>query len=435
MFFFRTKVVHKLDPGLPFRVAHTCLTYKWLSVKPPFRITFVELVVLSSFRWLDRVIQRIINQAIASVKNASRNRSQLYEKRRKIDQFLEAFEKKQTQAVAGLHEFQRTLQHRALRKLSAYLSSEEVKARFTSWTLDEVPGSEGNWHDTVQEIKNLLSKRLREFIQQWEEDNKVFANAYKSLVEHVQSLFNFFEGQLRNLEIAITADVDSENLDELLEDQDIPLAAKIFIGFTSPIWVPLGLVALVITAPVLGFAATKMKLKERKTVKYYEGDKCAFLREVSEYYLEDSKEEKDLELFVKEQMKEAEFFLKQIEARLPELIDEGKMLRNQYVAETSSQKEISERYQPIIDEGSHLRGRLAEYGFKEVRATDISTDNLKWKEDTSSRLGYGAFGVVYKGNMKRNEEAYTVVALKMYNDVLDAKNNASLFMSEVQILR
>ena len=134
------------------------------------------------------------------------------------------------EAVAGLHQFQRTLEPGALKKLSAYLSSEEVKARFTSWTLDEVPGSEGNWDDTTKEINNLLSKRLREFIQQWEEDNKVFANAYKSLVQHVQGLFNFFEGQLRNLEIAITADViDSENLEELLEDDDIPLAGKIFI--------------------------------------------------------------------------------------------------------------------------------------------------------------------------------------------------------------
>ena len=431
MLFFRTKAVHKLNPG----GLHTCLTYKWLSVKPPFRITFVALVVLSSFRWLDRVIQRIINQAKASVKNASRNRSQLDEKKRRIDQFLEAFEKKQMEAVAGLHQFQRTLEHGALQRLSTYLSSEDVKARFTSWTLDEVPRSEGNWNDTVNKIENLLLKRLREFIEQWEEDNKVFANAHKSLVQHVQGLFNFFEGQLRNLETAITADVDSENLEELLEDEDIPLAGKIFIGFTSPLWIPLSIVALVITAPLLGFVATKMKLRERKEVKNYEDNKCAFLKKVSKKYLEDSKEEKHLELLAKEQMKDAKLFLKQIEARLPELIEEGKMLRNQYVAETRSQKDISDRFQPIIDEGSHLRGRLAEYGFKEVRATDISTDNLTWKEDTSSRLGCGAFGVVYRGNMKRNEDVYTVVALKMYKDVLDAKNNASLFMSEVQILR
>ena len=369
------------------------------------------------------------------MKDASRNRTELYKKKRRIDQFLQAFERKQKEAVADLHQFQRTLEHGALQKLSAYISSEEVEARFTSWTLHEVPRSEGNWDDTEKKIKNLLSKRLQEFIEQWEEDNKVFANAYKSLVEHVKRLFNFFEGQLRNLEIAITADVDSENLEELLEDKGIPLALKIFIGFTCPIWIPLGLLALVIIAPGLGVAVNTQLWEERKKVKNYEQDKRAFLRKVSKEYLEDFKEEKDLEPFVKDQMKEAKFFLEQIEACLPELIEEGKMLRNQYVAETRSQKDISDRFQQIIDEGSHLGGRLAEYGFKEVRAAYISTDNLTWKEDTSSCLGRGTFGIVYRGNMKTNEEVYTIVALKMYNDVLDAKSNASLFMSEVQILR
>ena len=86
---------------------------------------------------------------------------------------------------------------------------------------------------------------------------------------------------------------------------DIPLAGKIFIGFTSPIWIPLSIVALVITAPLLGFIATKMKLKDRKEVKDYKDDTCAFLRKVSKRYLEDSKEEKGLELLAKEQMKDA----------------------------------------------------------------------------------------------------------------------------------
>ena len=109
------------------------------------------------------------------------------------------------------------------------------------------------------------------------------------------------------------------------------------------------------------------------------------------------------------------------------------MLCNQLRDETRSQQDIRKRYQPIMDEGSHLRGRLAEFGFKEVRVTDISGDNLNWKEDTSSCLGCGAFGAVYQGVMKREEKSYTV-ALKVYNEVLNAKN-ASLFMAEVQMLR
>ena len=157
------------------------------------------------------------------------------------------------------------------------------------------------------------------------------------------------------------------------------------------------------------------------------------MREVSAVYLEDMREKKLLKPFVKEQMKEAKVCLQQIEARLPELIEADKMLCNQLRDETRSQQDITERYQPIKDEASHLRGRLAEFGFKEVRATDISADNLNWKEDTSSRLGCGAFAAVYQGQMKRDEKSYTV-ALKVYKEVLDAKN-ASFFMAEVQMLR
>ena len=157
------------------------------------------------------------------------------------------------------------------------------------------------------------------------------------------------------------------------------------------------------------------------------------MREASAVYLENVIDDKWLKPFVKEQMKEAKIFLKQIEARLPELIEADKMLCKQLCDETRSQREITERYRPIMDEGSHLRGRLAEFGFKEVQATDISADNLEWKEDVPSPVGCGALGVVYQAKMKRNK-AYITVALKVYQSVLDAQN-ASHFMAEVQILR
>ena len=121
------------------------------------------------------------------------------------------------------------------------------------------------------------------------------------------------------------------------------------------------------------------------------------------------------------------------QARLPELIEADKLLCKQLCDETRLQREITELYKPIMDEGSHLRGRLAEFGFKEVRATDISADNLEWKEDVPSPVGCGALGVEYQAKMKRNK-AYITVALKVYQSVLDAQN-ASHFMAEVQILR
>ena len=393
--------------------------------------TNVVLFVVLSFRWLDYLFSRIIFQARAFVMNASRDRDKVIQKMGEIVNRVEAIEEQQSEVVADLYQYLRARTNVALQKLSEYLSSEQVKTRFTSWTLDEVPSSEDAWEATENQIAKVLSRRLREFIEYWEEDNKVFANTRAPLVQHFQTRYNFVEGQLRNLQNAITAD------DIVLEDQlpetNFSLTEKKIIVETSPIWVPHGLIALVIGVPVYGIMDIRSKLEDRKKAKNYEEDKCGFMREASARYLEDMREKKMLKPFVKEQMKEAKVCLKQIEARLPELIEADKMLCNQLRDETRSQQDIRKRYQPIMDEGSHLRGRLAEFGFKEVRVTDISGDNLNWKEDTSSRLGCGAFAAVYQGQMKRDEKSYTV-ALKVYKEVLDAKN-ASFFMAEVQMLR
>ena len=391
-------------------------------------------VVLSSSRWLDQLLSRIVYQAKAFVMNASRDRSKVDEKMRIIAHRLKLIEEQQSEVVADLHRYLKERVNGALRELSQYLSSEEVQASFTSWTLDEAPESEDTWESTRNEIMKVQSNRLRDFIEQWEEDNKVFANARSSLVQHFQSRYNFVEGQLRNLQSAITADkkVASDNLTEL-SDSVFSLTEKVIIGVTSPIWVPLGLVAVVIGAPIYGLMAARSKLEDRKKIKMYEKDKCAFMRDMSAGYLENVIEEKSLKPFVKEQLKEAEVCLQQIQARLPELIKADRLLCNQLRDETRSKKEITERYQPIMDEGSHLRGQLAVFGFIEVQATHISTKNLTWSERSSSFLGRGASANVYSGKMKTKGN-FSTVALKVYNEVLDAKN-ASQFMSEVQILR
>ena len=366
--------------------------------------------------------------------NVYRDRDKVFLRTKKIADRIKEIEKEQSKVIADLNVYRKKRVNGALRELSEYLSSEVVKARFTLWTKDEVPAPENSWEVTENQIAKVLSKRLREFLEQWEEDKQVFAGARASIEQHFQERYNFMEGQLRHLQNAITVDITDISEDQLqLSQANFSLTERVAIGVTSPIWVPLGLVALVIGVPIYGIMAVISKLEDRKKMGNYEEDKCAFMREASAVYLERVREDKWLKPFVKEQMKEAKIFLKQIEARLPELIEADKMLCKQLCDETRSQREITERYRPIMDEGSDLRGRLAEFGFKEVRATDISADNLEWKEDVPSTVGCGAFGVVYQAKMKRNK-AYITVALKVYQSVLDAQN-AGPFMAEVQILR
>jgi len=399
---------------------------------------------------------------------ASRDHAAVANKMDLITHRLLQIEEKQTEMMEKLHYHLKARVNGAVHELSEYLKSDDVRARFTTWTKDEVPKAESSWELTISNITKVLENRLREIIEHWEEDKQAFSDARKSLFQHFQQRYNFVEGQLRNLQGAVTADeldipesdpaakpsftkgekviigvASPKKLEDKNDDLDVPESIppkegltteeKVFIGVTIPIWVPVGLVTLVIGAPVVGIQEIKNKIEDKSRIKKYERDKCAFMAETSADYLNDATNESVLNLFVKEQLKEAELCLKKIEARIPELIEADKMLCRQLVDVRSLQKEIIELYQPIMDEASDVRGHMAVFALKEIRAVDISSEELDWEEDMSSRLGAGAFATVYQGKMTRQGEEQPV-ALKVCSEVLDAKN-ASLVMAEVELLR
>jgi len=365
--------------------------------------------------------------------NASRDHDKVANKMALIIFRLLRIEEKQTEVMEELRRYLKTRVNGAVQKLGEYLKSDGVRAFFTTWTLDEVPKAESSWEVTKSNITKVLENRLREIIEHWEEDHEVFSNARKSLLQHFQQRYNFVEGQLRNLQGAVTND-DVDAPESIPPDEGLTMAQKVAIGVTSPIWVPLTLVALVIGSPVVGILAIKNKIEDKSKIKKYERDKCAFMAETSADYLDDVTNESVLKLYVKDQLKEAKLCLKQIEARIPELIEADKMLFRQLGDERRSQKEIKELYQPMMNEASDIRGHLAVFALKEIRAIDISSEELDWKEDMSPRLGVGAFATVYQGKMRRRGREEKTVALKVCSEVLDAKN-ASLIMAEVELLR
>ena len=137
---------------------------------------------------------------------------------------------------------------------------------------------------------------------------------------------------------------------------------------------------------------------------------------------------------MKDQLKEAKLCLKQIEARIPELIQVDKMLLEQLRDEGRSKEEIKELYQPIMDEASDIRGHLAVFALNGTRAIDIRSEELDWKEEVSSHLGSGSFAAVYQGKMRRQGEEGQTVALKVYRKELDS-HNAIPIMEEVELFR
>ena len=364
--------------------------------------------------------------------NASRDQDKVADKMGLIIFRLLEIEERQNEVMEGLHRYLKTRTNGAVQKLGEHLKSREARDRFTTWTLDEVPKVERSWEVTKSKITQALQNRLHEIIEHWEEEHQVFSDARQSLLRYFQQRYNFVEGQLRNLQGAVTND-DLDVPESIPVDGGLTITEKVVIGVTSPLWVPLSLVALIIGVPVVGILAIKNKMEDRRRIQEYERDKCAFMLQTSEDYLDGVTNERVLKAFVKDQLKEAKSCLKQIEARIPELIEADKMLCKQLGDERRSKEEIKKLYQPIIDEASNIRGHLAVFAFKEIRTVDICSKELDWKEDTSCRLGSGTFAIVYQGKMTWKGKEQTV-ALKVCNEVLDVKN-ASLIMAEVDLLR
>ena len=351
---------------------------------------------------------------------------------RMIVRRLDAIETQQSKVMEELTEDLNRRVRSAHTQLLQYLSTEDVRKRFTHWTLDDVPRAEMSWKATENQIRETLSRRLRDIIEQWEEDNKVFSDARESLLKEFQQRYNFVEEQLRNLHSFVIDDNVGDTAASYT-DSGIPVAAKVVIGITSPIWIPLSLVALVIGAPIVGIMTLKEKVQDQKRLKRYKEDGCAFMKEVSAVYLDNANNKNVLAVFVKKQLREAELFLERIEARIPELIQADKMLCEQLNDEGRRQKQLLDLYLSILDKAPELRGNLAVFGFKDVFGEDISCKKLDWEEDESHRLGSGAFGVVYKGTMTKDGRNQPV-ALKLYKKAL-YHMNACEILAEVELLR
>ena len=384
-------------------------------------------------RWFDYLLARMALHTKAFIRNSSEDRKNVIDRMKFITDRLQSIEREQGTVRKQLQLHLQKMTDKAVNALSTYLKSPKVMQQFCSWTLVVVPRTKESWEITQNYIQKALMRRLREKIEEWEEKNHVFSDARASLIQHFQERFSYVEGQLRVLEGSVLAGDAASSASNLLVLDDFSVAEKVGIGVASPISVPVSLVVLVVGVPLVGAIALKEKIENWNKTRQYNKDRCAFMAKASQEYLNESAEEQHLKSFVMEQLKEAQVCLKQVLDRIPQLIEEDKMLCQQLSNENRSKKEVEDLYTPLLEKSVQIRGEMALFGIKEVRTMDISCDDLEWQDDAP--LGSGAFASVYRGKLRiRGKDKPVDVAVKVWNDKLD-EVTASGFISETEILR
>ena len=329
-------------------------------------------------RWLEYLLARMAFHTKAFIRNSSEDRKNVIDRMTFITDRLQSIERQQDTISKDLRLHLQNKTDNAVTALSTYLKSPIVKQQFSSWKLDEVPKTREIWEMTKNDIEKALEKRLREKIEEWEEKNHVFSDARTSLIQYFEEKFRYVEDQLRMLEGSVLAEGAASSARGPVASDDLSVAGKVVIGVTSPIWFPVGLVVLVVSVPVLGAIAAKGKLKNWNKTRQYNNDKCAFMTKASQEYLNEAAEEQHLKSFVMEQLREARVCLKQVLDRIPQLIEEDKMLCRQLTDENRSKKEVEDFFTPLLEKSVQIRDEMALFGIKEVHTMDISCDDLEW---------------------------------------------------------
>ena len=356
------------------------------------------------------------------VANALRSPEEIDKRIEKIVRRLKQIEKDEKKVINDFHKLFNDEVNSVVRRLSKHLSSDDIEARFTSWSLDEAPDENGSWDEVEEKVNNVLCSRFYEIVEQWEEDNKVFANANLLLMQQFQDYYDDVEFQLQNLQSeAAGDDINMKSGKEAFKFR--------FSSVQKFIW-RIKNVAYGLTS----YFQIRMSNLLRKGLKTVHGSVKYLYRDllsrVSLDILAAGKDEKKLKPFVEGNLNEAKLFLDHLEARLPELIEADRQLYELLMKKKTERS----RYKTMLDEVTEQRRQLSRFGITGVCAAKIKHKELDWKEDGSSCLGVGSFAVVYQGTMKRDGKNVTAVALKVWNDALDF-NNAIEIMEEIKNLR
>ena len=203
--------------------------------------------------------------------------------------------------------------------------------------------------------------------------------------------------------------------------------AKVVIGVTSPIWLPVGIAGLVIGMPVYGAITLKRKVSEKMNLDKYSEDPRSFLEKQSKVFLASLTQDKVLQ-YAEKQMEKSKNILSKYASFIPMLIEANQKMVSHLKSETRKQDEILQLYEPIESKARDIQEKMASLGI-ELQLAAVDSSDLEWKNDNTSCLGEGEFSCVYKGKLRNDGRKITLlpdvqlhVAVKLFKQPFDFVN-------------
>lgn len=330
----------------------------------------------------------------------------------------------------------------AINELISHLKRPEVVNMFCTWREDDLPGGEDPWKVTEHGLITLMRNRLQDVINEWEEEKEKFSEARSSMVSYFLRKYNYLEGELRVLEIEVMQDPAEEEEgssigNRLINWSNMSLTYREMFAL-APFALPLVAVAFMLTvpammlvSPLVGVGAMANKVIDTLAWLNYTRNRAEYAKNLSLQYLKRFSTLEKLQPLVKDQLDQALSCLRDIERRIPMLVDADVQLCQRLMKEEQSKQDVETQYKPKKEKCECLRGQLGLFGALEIRSMQISWCDLQWNVSEDNFLLQNILPVgTYQGRISSGRYPSRPVNLRVYQDLLTKDNITECLAAE-----
>ena len=368
------------------------------------------------------------------LKNANTDRKVAKQKLEYVVKRLRKLQVEQESLMEDLRKQFETKLEGAINELISHLKLPEVVNMFCTWNEDDLPGGEEPWQVTANSLRRLIRNRLEDVIKEWEEEKEKFSETRSSMVSSFLRKYSYLEEELRGLEIEVIQDpVEGEEGGSIGNRSWTPgdIFATAVLTPLVAVSVVMAIPPMVLFSPLLGLLVITDKASETLIRWKYIKNRAEYAKNLSLGYLKYFSTREALLPFVKDQLDQALLCLRDMERRIPMLLDADVQLCQRLMKEEQSKQDVETQYKPKKEKCESLRGELGLFGALEIRSMQISWCDLQWNvsEDNFPQQNILPVGT-YQGTISSGRYPSRPVNLRVYQDLLTKDNITECLAAE-----
>ena len=253
-----------------------------------------------------------------------------------------------------------------------FLQSSQAKEKLLQWSEADLPPDD-NMKVMDAIIQKSINRRYITIVNEWEEDNQMFAQFRRELIERLEEKFdaiaNTFD-KYRN-EVIVHSTIanhgKSSYRSQSVFRHVFSTTEKVAIGVTSPIWAPVGLVAAFVALPVMGFKLTLASLSERRKKYKYNKDKIGYVKAMVETSLESVAMPGRLNTMVESHIKPIIEYYTKMSLEIPGMIETERNLLQKELDDIHNNQFIYQDTIDMLEIGQQLLEDIATFKYTKLK--------------------------------------------------------------------